>query len=205
MMAEASDPTEFARDMLKNWDVLKMEDGEIGYDVNRHPVRGIVMRGPASLCGYVGVHKSHLFYGIEPSYDEMPIISGHGGLTFADESESAIKTFPRDYFWWGWDYAHYMDLTTFSVEYALKGMPEFLTGMGTNTEYGHAWTVEEVSKHVNEEIQKLEEAIQAGPKAWIEIFGAKRVIKAAKALLERGFEAEFDELNLQLLIHDLEN
>lgn len=72
-----------------------------------------------NLCGYVGVPPSHSLHG--KNYDDVNV-SVHGGLTFADtcqphadESDGichlADEGEPDNVFWFGFDCAHYMDLS----------------------------------------------------------------------------------------------
>ena len=85
-----------------------------------HGLDCLIVRGPAgALCGYVGVPKSHEFFGKD--YD-APDVDVHGGLTFANscsphkegdhkgichvEEGAANKTV-----WWlGFDCAHAYDI-----------------------------------------------------------------------------------------------
>jgi len=83
------------------WEQIKEEkSGTILRDVFDEGVRFIVMRGPASLCAYVGIPLAHPLAG--RSYDDLPV-RAHGGLTFASEGRD---TWPKDFYWYGWDYAH---------------------------------------------------------------------------------------------------
>lgn len=93
----------------------------------------LVVRGPSgALCGYVGVPKSHPFYGVDYSdcslgrdehyCDHAPqhYVEVHGGLTFADkcspgETEGRgichVATEGEDEVWWlGFDCAHCDDM-----------------------------------------------------------------------------------------------
>jgi hypothetical protein len=93
----------------------------------------LIVRGPSgALCGYVGVPKSHPFYGkgydeVQNSYDSegnerQPLanIDVHGGLTFSDPCREAEDGYgichPKegaaneDVHWFGFDCAHSVDL-----------------------------------------------------------------------------------------------
>jgi hypothetical protein len=77
------------------------------------------------LCGYVGIPKSHRFYG--KSYrdiEDMADIKVHGGLTFSNEfiPDMEKETAGRDLWFIGFDCAHAGDL-----------MPYMLQGMTLNT------------------------------------------------------------------------
>jgi len=84
-------------------DCRSHEKGRIYADWMDGEFRCLIMRGPASLCGYIGVPKTHPFYGKD--YSGLDI-DCHGGLTFANE---AHDKWPEGYWWFGWDYAHYHD------------------------------------------------------------------------------------------------
>lgn len=107
------------------------EVGKIVHDSFEDGIRFIVMRGPSSWCGYVGVPLSHPLSGFH--YDAIPV-NAHGGLTFASEGKDVKDTsWPKDFYWYGWDYAHCGDRCVFDVE------------RGTR-EDGKDWTLDEVVK-----------------------------------------------------------
>ncbi len=69
------------------------------------------------LCGYVAVPKGYLCYG--KHYDYMPYddllpVEVHGGLTFSREGDG--DTWPKGYWWLGFDCAHWGDLVPQIVE-----------------------------------------------------------------------------------------
>ena len=63
-------------------------------------MRFIVLRGPVSLCAYLGVPKDHPLAGFD--YDSIPL-DCHGGLTYAGDGTSFLE---GGRYWYGWDYAH---------------------------------------------------------------------------------------------------
>ncbi len=84
------------------WDELKkLESGTILHDIFDEGIRFIVMRGPAALCGYVGLPKDHPLAGY--GYDDLPV-QAHYGLTFSGHGKSG--SWPDGYWWYGWDYGH---------------------------------------------------------------------------------------------------
>ena len=88
--------------MNKTWDEIKdLKSGDTIHDEYREGIRFIVLRGPSSLCAYVGVPESHPLAGFD--YDDMPSIDCHGGLTF---SSAGKDRWPTGWWWYGWDYSH---------------------------------------------------------------------------------------------------
>lgn len=78
----------------------------------------IVRNNAGALCGYAGVHRDHPLFG--KSYNDVPEINVHGGLTFANkcsphESEETgichiVSEGEDDQVWWfGFDCAHCYD------------------------------------------------------------------------------------------------
>ena len=62
-------------------------------------------------CGYVGIPRSHKFYGKEYTEIESQIDHGdcHGGLTFSSRSIGEKYPIESDLWWFGFDCAHYGD------------------------------------------------------------------------------------------------
>lgn len=62
-------------------------------------------------CGYVGIPRSHKFYGKEYTEIESQIDYGdcHGGLTFSSRSVGEKYPIESDLWWFGFDCAHYGD------------------------------------------------------------------------------------------------
>lgn len=86
----------------------------------------LIVRTPLGhLCGYVGVYKTHPFYGKD--YDNVNThnyIDVHGGLTFSNKSQKGGKFCYKvekeeddDVWWWlGFDCAHVGDLIPSMLE-----------------------------------------------------------------------------------------
>ena len=85
-------------------EIKKAERGFIFYDTLENGIRFIVIRGPCSLCAYIGVSLQHPLANF--NYDNIPI-NCHHGLTFAARGDG--KYHPENYYWYGWDYAHLED------------------------------------------------------------------------------------------------
>ena len=87
------------------WEEIKAEKiGKIFYDKFDEGIRFIVMRGPCSLCAYIGIPMDHPLAGF--GYDDIPIRC-HGGLTFSNSGDGAMR--PKGFWWYGWDYGHCED------------------------------------------------------------------------------------------------
>jgi hypothetical protein len=113
------------------WEELKkLESGTILHDAFDEGIRFIVMRGPSSLCAYVGIPLEHPLAG--HSYDDLPV-EAHGGLTYAGKGD---KWRPEGFYWYGWDYSHAGDWSFYQDK-----LPVSLT-IGTDKK----WLVEDVIK-----------------------------------------------------------
>jgi len=65
-------------------------------------------------CGYVGVPPGHKWHGVD--YEDIPVITVHGGLTYSFECSGSIchvpePGMPDDVWWLGFDTAHSGDRT----------------------------------------------------------------------------------------------
>jgi hypothetical protein len=138
-------------------EVLDAKPGHIFVDKFDEGVRFIIMRGPASLCAYVGVPEEHPLAGFD--YESLPV-DCHGGLTFASKG---TNDWPKGFFWYGWDYAHSGDRSTYDDD------PTRTLVRPDRSE--KRWTVKEVEQdswHATYEfrkLMKLAESIAAKAKA----------------------------------------
>ena len=83
------------------WEELKEKSvGTILHDEFNEGIRFIIMRGPGSLCAYIGIPLEHPL--ANKNYNDLPI-DCHGGLTFARKGSGH---YPEGFFWYGWDYGH---------------------------------------------------------------------------------------------------
>ena len=88
--------------MRLTWEEIKKSPkGAILHDEFDEGLRFIVMRGPSTLCAYVGVPEGHPLAGF--NYAALPSVDAHGGLTF---SKMGGGGWPAGYYWYGWDYGH---------------------------------------------------------------------------------------------------
>ena len=102
----------------------KATPGHIFVDRFEGPCRFVIMRGPASLCAYLGVPKDHPLWGMH--HTDIPL-QCHGGLMSSGEGS------PEGFWWYGWDYAHAGDFAIFD------GPTHLSSG-------AKKWTVEEVKE-----------------------------------------------------------
>lgn len=87
-------------------DVKAAEVGHVFCDEFDEGVRFVILRGPGSLCAYVGIPSSHPLAGWE--YDDLNI-DCHGGLTYSGSSVHGDGST----YWYGWDYNHSGDRGTY--------------------------------------------------------------------------------------------
>lgn len=85
-------------------ELLAMKEGTRLREWNEGEVKCVIIRSSASLCAYLGIPANHRLAG--KNYDLMGIYC-HGGLTFSDEGDGTYL--PKDYWFYGWDYAHVGD------------------------------------------------------------------------------------------------
>ena len=98
------------------WEEIRAKEvGTILHDEFDEGIRFIIMRGPGSLCAYIGIPLDHPL--ANKSYNDLSV-SAHGGLTFAKKGEKGF--FPEGFFWYGWDYAHSGDYCFYNDEPCLS-------------------------------------------------------------------------------------
>jgi hypothetical protein len=130
-------------------DMLKDKTGKIYLDWIDEDIRCLIMKGPASLCTYIGLPKDHILSGF--NYNDLPL-NVHGGLTFSSIGDG--KVWPKNYWWYGFDYAHSGD---YSFYYdTCKDILE--TYSYHNSE--HQWIVSEVEIEAKQTIIELKEYIK---------------------------------------------
>lgn len=84
-----------------------------------------VFTSQSHYCGYVGVPFDHVSIGASASVKDS--IKVHGGITFEGNVKSlSIKLAGEAYenlYWFGFDCAHYSDLTLNDIRFRLIGVP----------------------------------------------------------------------------------
>lgn len=140
---------------MKTWEEMRKDkSGTIYKDWFEDGIRCLIMRGPASLCAYLGVPETHPL--ADKSYDDIPL-SVHGGLTFSCKGDGMR---PTGYYWYGWDYAHCNDYAFYYDE------PPLANGFDHSPD--KKWTVDEVEKEIKSAVYdfkmlvKLAENIKGG-------------------------------------------
>ena len=81
----------------------------------------VVFQRLGHRCGYVGVDKDHALYNVDYQdvwLDENP----HGGLTYSGSSHGDDYPIAVDYWWFGFDCAHFGDLQ--DMETAIEYFPD---------------------------------------------------------------------------------
>jgi hypothetical protein len=78
----------------------------------------VILVQQSHRCGYVGVLKTHIIYGIP--YDNINV-SVHGGLTFGAPGKDNDFLDGKDTYWVGFDCAHYNDtLNNWSLQKTIE-------------------------------------------------------------------------------------
>lgn len=143
-------------------DVVAAEVGHIFLDKFDEGIRFIILRGPASLCAYVGIPAAHPLAG--HSYDWLPV-EAHGGLTYANEGGGEKGYLPAGFFWYGWDYGHCGDYAVYNDKY-----PEIKLSAMERSE--KKWTPAEVEAD-----------------SWGALYGFRSLLKLAEAIAAKGKRA----------------
>lgn len=143
------DKDSIGRPWLNEPDNLEFEAHGFPCHIKRHNHRP--ERNPKDwlghFCAYVGIPKSHPYYG--KSYDDMEL-EVHGGITYAKEDPE------KEIHWIGFDCAHFGDLIPGIFEHRQSG--GFLHDIAS--EYGDAGEVYRDINYVKAECEKLAEQLR---------------------------------------------
>jgi len=119
----------------RTWASMKVDKmGTIYRDITLYGLRCLIMRGPCSLCAYIGIPLDHIL--ANKGYDDVPL-AVHGGLTYASAGDGSH--FPAGLYWYGWDYAHFGDAPLYDPS-------EGSWGLQSNND--KKWLVEDVEKEL---------------------------------------------------------
>lgn len=101
-------------------------------------------------CAYIEIPKTHRWYGIPYTDEELENIECHGGLTYAGNLHHVLGKEESNQRWFiGWDYAHSEDFQGF-----------YLNDVWGNQLNSKKWTTQEIFnevKNVIEQIIKMDE------------------------------------------------
>lgn len=142
---------------MKFEELAEQERGHIFYETKDKflPIAGMIRRGGASLCAYIGFPLWHPLSKID--YDYIPL-DCHGGLTFAKNGDG---WFPKGMRWIGWDYAHLGDMPFYDIGRTFThSMPE------------KKWLVPAVKKELETAMQDFRWLFLFG---WISVVFKKQV------------------------------
>ena len=103
-------------------DMYKDETGTIYNRGEFVGIKYIVMRGPGSMCCYIGIPRRK-YNKFTLDYDGIPI-SVHGGLTYSDIGLLSVRN-DKNIHWLGWDYSHAGDMSFYDLN------PSFIKKMNT--------------------------------------------------------------------------
>lgn len=129
-------------------ELVAMEPGTIVRQWMQDEVACIIMRATSSLTAYVGVPIDHPMAG--RLYD-LPL-EVHGGLTFGRAGND--DPWPKDIYWYGWDYAHGGDYCYF-YDKECRTNPE-LAKYAEMHNSEHKWLVQEVEREVFDAAYELQ-------------------------------------------------
>lgn len=110
-------------------------------------LRGLVIRGGYSWCGYVGVPTPHPLFGLEELQFEC-----HWGITFRGQGDGVLR--PASFYWWGWDYSHAGDSVCWPPEFL-----EMADAAGFQLPGGKHWLLDEVVEDVLDVLMHLRQAL----------------------------------------------
>jgi hypothetical protein len=147
-----------------SWEQMCADElGTIYRDWYEDGVRCLIVRGPGSLCAYVGVPLYHpLAY---QNCMDFPL-NCHGRLTFGCEGDGVYR--PKGWFWYGFDYSHFGDYVFYNDQPPLAGKYDHLQDK--------KWTVDEVEgelRCVALDFKKLMNLVESVAKTYYRKAGGK--------------------------------
>jgi hypothetical protein len=125
-------------------EIIKAAPGHIFKHWVEDGIGCLIRRANWAIAAYLGVPKEHPFCLLNA--DDIPL-RVHGGLTFGYDFDSQNENWPDDYRWYGWDYGHYLDITTRDGELEI------------DEERKTFWTVEMVEKEIKDAIYDFKKLI----------------------------------------------
>ena len=93
----------------RTWEQCRNDDPETIYAFwQEGEFQCVILRGPNSVNGYIGVLPNHPLYGLDYMDRRVSGIECHGGLTYAGMGHDG-HALCEPFWWFGWDYAHLWD------------------------------------------------------------------------------------------------
>lgn len=142
---------------MKTFEEIALDPvGTIYIDGYENELRYIILRGTAALCAYIGIGVNHPL--ANQDYNNIPI-RVHGGLTYACEGKGDYLH--KEYFWYGWDYAHCGDASF----YDFKDKPSYKSD-------AKKWSIDDVKNEIwdatyqMKQLRNLAESIYMKAKGW---------------------------------------
>lgn len=118
----------------------------------------VAMMDMGHRCGYVGVPKSHKYYGKDYTRIEQ-YIDCHGGLTYSGDRNYPLAD-RNDLWWFGWDYAHLydgIDWESFEKNFDSETVNRKRKWTFGNEYYDYAYSIEEVEEDCKSVAEQLTE------------------------------------------------
>ena len=105
-------------------------------------------------CGYVAVNKNHPLYGLGYDEDSVIELNVHGGFTYAENHIPCLGE--CDYWWFGFDCAHYGDVNDWdrAIELFPEDTESYLSNKQLDELFGKFGTVKSL-EYVEAECKKL--------------------------------------------------
>lgn len=141
--------------MSEFMELVSHEQGRVYVDRFEDEVRVVILRGPGSLCAYLGIPIDHPLAGTD--YNDLNV-SCNGGLTYG--GGRSIDALSSDRYWYGWDHAHCSDLCFYQIQFST-----------TIPDGAKPWLVEDVEAEIWSAVYDLKKCMQVAEKAFIK--GAK--------------------------------
>jgi len=137
-------------------EMVKDESGTIYIDRIEHNIRYLIMRGPVGLCAYLGISKDHPLAG--KNYYDVDL-GVHGGLTFSEIGDG--KRWPKDFWWYGWDYSHAGDYPFYYDDPAYLGV---IRDDYIFDEMSKKWSIKEVEQEIKEILPEFKKLMKQAEK-----------------------------------------
>jgi hypothetical protein len=160
---------------------MKDQPGTRYADFYEDGIHVLVMRGPFSLCAYLGIPQGHPLAGF--NYEDIPL-RVHGGLTFGKEGDGDWR--PAGEYWYGWDYAHAGDFAFYDLVYQNAIQKMTAKDHKWARIKGHKWTPDEVIEEARNALYDFVKLVR-----WAETIARKESEKNEKEKKDEGKRDNF--------------